>query len=32
MERSLDWIAQALGHFAPEEYRWLLELDGAAFA
>jgi hypothetical protein len=32
MERSLDWIAQALGHFAPEEYRWLLELDRAAFA
>src|SRR5262245_35019056 len=32
MERSLDWMAQALGHFVPEEYRWLLELDRAAFA
>ena len=31
-ERSLDWIAAALGFFAPEEYRWLLELDRAAFA
>jgi hypothetical protein len=32
MEQSLDWMAQALGHFVPEEYRWLLELDGAGFA
>ena len=32
IERSLDWIAAALGFFAPEEYRWLLELDQAAFA
>lgn len=32
MERALDWMAQALGHFAPEECRWLLELDGAGFA
>lgn len=31
MERSLDWMAQALGHLVPEEYRWLMELDGAAF-
>jgi hypothetical protein len=31
-ERSLDWMAQALGHFAPEESRWLLELDNPAFA
>jgi hypothetical protein len=32
IERSLDWMARALGHLVPEEYRWLLELDGAAFA
>jgi hypothetical protein len=32
VERSLDWMARALGHLVPEEYRWLLELDGAAFA
>src|SRR5512139_804807 len=32
MERSLDWMAQALEHLVPEEYRWLMELDGAAFA
>ena len=32
MERSLDWMAQALGHFVPEECRWLMELDSAAFA
>ncbi len=32
VERSLDWMAQALEHFVPEEYRWLLELDRAAFA
>ena len=32
IERSLDWMAQALGHLVPEEYRWLLELDRAAFA
>jgi hypothetical protein len=31
-ERSLDWMAAALGFFAPEEYRWLLELDRAAVA
>ena len=31
-ERSLDWMTQALGHFVPEESRWLLELDNAAFA
>jgi hypothetical protein len=31
-ERSLDWIAAALGFYAPEEYRWLLELDRAAVA
>jgi hypothetical protein len=32
IERSLDWMARALGHIVPEEYRWLLELDGAGFA
>ncbi len=32
MEHALDWMAQALGHFVPDEYRWLLELDGAGFA
>jgi hypothetical protein len=32
LERSLDWITQALGYLVPEEYRWLMELDGAAFA
>jgi hypothetical protein len=32
VERSLDWMAAALGFFAPEEYRWLLELDRAAVA
>jgi hypothetical protein len=32
MERSLDWMAQALGHLVPEECRWLMELDGASFA
>lgn len=32
LERSVDWMGQALGHFVPEEYRWLMELDGAAFA
>ena len=32
IERSLDWMAAALGFFAPEEFRWLLELDRAAFA
>jgi hypothetical protein len=32
MERSLDWMAQALGYLVPEECRWLMELDGAAFA
>lgn len=31
-ERALDGITVALGFFAPEEYRWLLELDRAAFA
>jgi hypothetical protein len=31
-ERALDGVAAALGFFAPEEYRWLLELDRAAFA
>ena len=31
-ERSLDWIAAALGFFAPEEYQWLLQVDRAAFA
>jgi hypothetical protein len=31
-ERSLDWMAAALGFFAPEESRWLLELDRAGFA
>lgn len=32
IERSLDWMAQALGHLVPEDCRWLLELDRAAFA
>jgi hypothetical protein len=32
MEQSLDWMAQALGHLMPEEFRWLLELDRAGFA
>ena len=32
VERSLEWMAYALGYFAPEEYRWLLELDRAGFA
>jgi hypothetical protein len=31
-ERALDGITAALSFFAPEEYRWLLELDRAAFA
>jgi len=31
-ERALDGVAAALSFFAPEEYRWLLELDRAAFA
>jgi hypothetical protein len=31
-ERALDGISAALKFFAPEEYRWLLELDRAAFA
>jgi hypothetical protein len=31
-ERALDGVAVALSFFAPEEYRWLLELDRAAFA
>jgi hypothetical protein len=32
LEQSLDWMAAALGFFAPEEYRWLLQMDRAAFA
>ena len=32
IERSLDWMAKALGHLVPEDCRWLLELDRAAFA
>lgn len=31
-ERALDSVSAALSFFAPEEYRWLLELDRAAFA
>jgi hypothetical protein len=31
-ERALDGITAALSFFAPEEYRWLLDLDRAAFA
>jgi hypothetical protein len=32
IDRSLDWMTAALGFFAPEEFRWLLELDQVAFA
>jgi hypothetical protein len=32
VEQSLDWMAKALRHFVPEEYRWLLELDRVGFA
>jgi hypothetical protein len=32
VERSLDWIAAALGFFAPQEYQWMLQMDRAAFA
>ena len=32
IERSLEWMAHALEYFAPEECRWLLELDRAGFA
>ncbi len=32
IERSLAWMAQALEHLVPEDCRWLLELDRAAFA
>ena len=32
IERSLDWMAAALGFFAPLEYQGLLQLDRAGFA
>jgi hypothetical protein len=32
LEQSVDWMAAALAFFAPEEYRWLLQMDRAAFA
>lgn len=32
VERSLDWMAAALGFYAPQEYQWLLQVDRAAFA
>jgi hypothetical protein len=32
VDQSLTWIAAGLRVFAPQEFRWLLELDGAAMA
>lgn len=32
LEQSADWLAAALGHFAPAEYRWLLQLERGMLA
>ena len=32
IEQAVNWMAAALGYFAPVEYRWLLQLERASFA
>lgn len=31
LEQAADWLAAALGHFAPPEYRWVLQLERGSF-